>query len=147
MTMNNNFQTFYSENADATYALGIEIGRNLTDHIVLLKGDMGVGKTLLTKGIVKGLELTDDVTSPTFALVNVYDQGAKQVYHFDLYRLTDLDELYEIGFDDYLKGDGIVIIEWPEPVEPYLEPPLLCIEIENPDHQDTRRITLKGMNL
>lgn len=145
--MKNNYQAFYSENADATYGLGVEIGKTLTDETVLLKGDMGAGKTLLTKGIVKGMGLADDVTSPTFALVNVYDQGDKQVHHFDLYRLTDPDELYEIGFEDYLKGDGVVIIEWPDAVEFYLDTPPISIEIENPNHDDTRRITLKGMRL
>ncbi len=144
--MKTDLQTFQCENADATYALGIKIGEKLTDRTVILKGEMGAGKTLLTKGMVKGLGLADDVTSPTYALVNVYDMGKRRVYHFDLYRLSDPDELYEIGFEDYLKDDAVAIIEWPEAVEPYLETTPVCIDIKKTGFE-SRQITLKGLNL
>ncbi len=93
--------------------LGASFGNGL--YIVTLEGDLGAGKTLLTKGIAKGLEIADwyYLNSPTFTLINEY-QGRLPLYHFDLYRLGDADELFELGFNDYLAGPGVLVIEWPE---------------------------------
>ncbi len=84
-------------------------------YVVTLQGDLGAGKTMLTKGIAKGLEVPDwyYLNSPTFTLINEY-RGRLPLYHFDLYRLGDTDELFELGFNDYLAGPGVLVIEWPE---------------------------------
>ncbi len=84
-------------------------------YVITLQGDLGAGKTLLTKGIAKGLEVPDwyYLNSPTFTLINEY-RGRLPLYHFDLYRLGDIDELFELGFNDYLAGSGVLVIEWPE---------------------------------
>ncbi len=100
-----------------TLALGEELAALFSDglYVVTLEGDLGAGKTLLTKGIAKGLEVPDwyYLNSPTFTLINEY-QGRLPLYHFDLYRLGDTDELFELGFNDYLAGPGVLVIEWPE---------------------------------
>jgi tRNA threonylcarbamoyladenosine biosynthesis protein TsaE len=81
--------------------------------VLLLQGDLGAGKTEFVKGLAEGLQVTDLVTSPTFTLLNVY-HGAMPLYHFDLYRLEDAEELDNIGFAEYLGGDGVAVIEWPD---------------------------------
>lgn len=81
--------------------------------VILLLGDLGAGKSELTRGIAKGLGVTDVVTSPTFTILNVYDSGRIPLYHFDWYRLNDTEELFEMGLDEYLGSDGVAVIEWP----------------------------------
>ncbi|MEG2353979.1 MAG: tRNA (adenosine(37)-N6)-threonylcarbamoyltransferase complex ATPase subunit type 1 TsaE, partial [Clostridium sp.] len=99
-------------NVDETIALGNQLGSlcNKGD-IICLVGDLGSGKTHMSKGIAKGLEIDDHVTSPTFTIVNEY-QGRLKFYHFDVYRVNDPDEIDAIGFDEYIFGDGISVIEW-----------------------------------
>lgn len=81
---------------------------------LLLRGDLGCGKSELTRGLAKGLGVTETVTSPSFTILNVYESGRIPLYHFDWYRLESSDELYELGMDEYLGGDGIAAVEWPE---------------------------------
>ena len=103
--------------AEETLAFGEKLGASFKNelYIVTLQGELGAGKTLLTKGIAKGLGVPDwyYLNSPTFTLINEY-QGRLPLYHFDLYRLSDIDELFELGFNDYLAGPGVLVIEWPE---------------------------------
>lgn len=109
---------FISNSIEDTYKIAFEFSKNLKKgDILALKGDLGVGKTAFTSGIVKGVGGTDCVSSPTFTIVNEYLKGNIPVYHFDLYRLNDEDDLYDIGIDEYLYGNGICIFEWPEIVE------------------------------
>ncbi len=80
--------------------------------IYCLIGDLGTGKTIFSKGFARGLDITDEVTSPTFNIVSVYDNGRIPLYHFDMYRIEDIEELYNIGFEEYFYGDGVCLIEW-----------------------------------
>lgn len=97
-----------------TRALARRLSRCLVGgDVLLLQGDLGAGKTEFVKGLAEGLQVTDLVTSPTFTLLNVY-HGAMPLYHFDLYRLEDAEELDNIGFAEYLGGDGVAVIEWPD---------------------------------
>ena len=109
--------------AAETLALGEELAARFADqlYVVTLRGDLGAGKTMLTKGIAKGLQVPDwyYLNSPTFTLINEY-RGRLPLYHFDLYRLGDPDELFELGFNDYLAGPGVLVIEWPDPAEELL---------------------------
>lgn len=98
----------------ATRELGRRLSRCLVrGDVVLLQGDLGAGKTEFVKGMAEGFRATDLVTSPTFTLLNVY-QGTLPIYHFDLYRLENAEELYNIGFEEFLGGDGVTVIEWAE---------------------------------
>ena len=108
-------------NAEETIALGEEFGKTLkSGDIVCLTGDLGAGKTTFTKGIAKALECIYEPVSPTFNIVNEYP-GNLPVYHFDLYRLTSVEDLYSIDIDNYLFSGGVCIIEWPEIAYPLLE--------------------------
>lgn len=91
-----------------------------TTRTLLFYGDMGVGKTTLIKAIVKALGSTDDVSSPTFSIVNEYELNEEKIFHFDLYRINDLEEAYNFGIEDYLDSDNWIIIEWPDIIEPIL---------------------------
>ncbi|EYE89574.1 ATP-binding protein [Fervidicella metallireducens AeB] len=101
-----------TKSPEETYELGIKIGKNLiVGDVISLNGDLGAGKTHLTKGIAEGMGVKDYITSPTFTIVNEYC-GRLPLYHFDVYRIDDIQEMYEIGFDEYLYGNGACIIEW-----------------------------------
>ncbi|MCK8816136.1 tRNA (adenosine(37)-N6)-threonylcarbamoyltransferase complex ATPase subunit type 1 TsaE [Natroniella sulfidigena] len=106
---------FETNSPEETFQLGKKIGRNLTHGgIVCLQGDLGAGKTVLAKGICRGLGVEEEITSPTYTVVNEY-RGELKVYHMDLYRIRSEEELYDIGFEDYLySGEGVTIIEWPD---------------------------------
>ena len=100
----------YSQNEEELISIGQKLGRLLNSgDIIVLSGDLGAGKTTLTKGIAKGLEITDYITSPTFTIVNEYDSGRLKLNHFDVYRVSDPDEIYAIGFDDYIFSDAVSI--------------------------------------
>ena len=106
-----------------TEALGIELAKELQPGAVIaLTGDLGAGKTHLTKAIAKGLGITETLTSPTFTIVCEYDSGRLPLYHFDVYRINDTDELFEIGFEEYLHRGGVCIIEWADLLEEGLLP-------------------------
>ncbi|SJZ34357.1 tRNA (adenosine(37)-N6)-threonylcarbamoyltransferase complex ATPase subunit type 1 TsaE [Selenihalanaerobacter shriftii] len=106
--------TLSTASPEETVELGEKLGELLANgDIICLQGDLGAGKTYLAKGILKGIGVNEEVTSPTYTLVNEY-QGELPAYHIDLYRISDYRELYDIGFEEYLYGDGITIIEWPD---------------------------------
>ena len=110
-----------------------EIGRRLSrclvrGDVVLLQGDLAAGKTEFVKGLAEGFQAMDPVSSPTFTLLNVY-QGMLPIYHFDLYRLENAEELYNIGFDDFLGGDGVTVIEWAERFPAEMPSEYLMVEI------------------
>ena len=97
-----------------TRALGRQLAASLQPgDVLLLYGDLGAGKSELTRGIAEGLGVSGPVTSPSFTILNVYDDGRIPLYHFDWYRLESAEELYEMGMDEYLGGDGVAVVEWP----------------------------------
>jgi len=103
----------------------IEVRRKLgkllqKGDIVCITGELGTGKTILTKGIAKAVGIGEHITSPTFTIVNEYEEGKFPFYHFDVYRISDPEEMYEIGFEEYLYGDGIVVIEWADLIDDIL---------------------------
>lgn len=130
-------------NVDETIALGNQLGSlcNKGD-IICLVGDLGSGKTHMSKGIAKGLEIDDHVTSPTFTIVNEY-QGRLKFYHFDVYRVNDPDEIDAIGFDEYIFGDGISVIEWANYIKDLIPNEALWITIEKNsiDNLEQRKIS------
>ena len=122
---------FEVNSIDETKNIGRQLGKILNPgDIVCLTGDLGTGKTHITKGIAEGLSITENITSPTFTIVNEYDSGRLKLYHFDVYRVSDPDEIYAIGFDDYIFGEGISIIEWANYIEEILPKDYLHIYIQ-----------------
>ncbi len=128
-----------------TMLVGEKLAKTVQRSVVFtLKGDLGAGKTHFVKGFVKGLGCSALVTSPTFTLLNVYEGGEFTVYHFDMYRLTSLEEAQELGFDEYFdlnSLDGVVFVEWPENVEGLIKCPHIEIEIQKID-DNKRKITV-----
>ena len=103
-----------TKSAAETRALGEKLAARLRPgDVLLLEGDLGAGKSELTRGIAKGLGVAETVTSPSFTILNVYESGRYPLYHFDWYRLESPEELYELGMDEFLSGDGIAVVEWP----------------------------------
>ena len=132
-----NETTVTTESPEETQAFGARLARDLTPGtIIALIGDLGSGKTCLTQGICAGLDVQDYVTSPTFTLINEY-QGRLPVYHFDMYRIEKLEEIHELGCDEYFFGDGICIIEWAEKIRSAL--PVERMEINLERLGDTKR--------
>ena len=102
-----------SFSAEDTFAYGRKCGQEAkAGQVFCLYGDLGVGKTVFTQGFAEGLGITEPVSSPTFTIVQVYEEGRLPFYHFDVYRIADPEEMYEVGFDDYIEGDGVCFIEW-----------------------------------
>ena len=130
------------------------IGRKLADtvrpgEIYTLNGDLGVGKTVFTKGLAAGLGITEPVTSPTFTILQEYDSGRLPLYHFDVYRIGDPEEMEEIGYEDYFFGQGICLIEWAELIEELIPEEAIAVYIEKDLEKglDYRRIRIeKGEN-
>ncbi|MCR4605848.1 MAG: tRNA (adenosine(37)-N6)-threonylcarbamoyltransferase complex ATPase subunit type 1 TsaE [Eubacterium sp.] len=119
-------------------------GESASGDILLLYGDLGVGKTVFAKGFAAGLGIDEPVTSPTFTLVHEYE-GTKKLYHFDLYRIGDPDELYDIGYEEYFYSDGISLVEWPERLEDLKPDTAIEIHIEKELSEvlDYRKITIE----
>ena len=119
------------KNEEETKKFGEKLCEKLTaGSIVALTGDLGTGKTTLTKAIAAGLGVTDVITSPTFNIVKQYDSGRLPLYHFDVYRIGDVDEMYEIGYEEYFFGDGVCVIEWADLIEEIIPDDAVRIEIE-----------------
>lgn len=125
--------TFVIENEEKMKAFGLELGEMLkSGDVVCLTGDLGAGKTTLTKAIAVGLGIDDYVTSPSYTIVNEYE-GRLPLYHFDVYRINDAEEMYELGYEDYFFGSGVCIIEWAGMVEDLLPEERIWIEIYQGD--------------
>ncbi|WIW71505.1 tRNA (adenosine(37)-N6)-threonylcarbamoyltransferase complex ATPase subunit type 1 TsaE [Anaerosinus gibii] len=129
---------------EETFAFAKGLADLLKNGVVLcLKGDLGAGKTLFVQGLAKGFQVEEEVTSPTFSLMNVY-HGRRAIYHFDLYRLESAEELYDIGFYEYTTlEDSIVIIEWPDKFPEELPEEYLWLEITRTENIDERLITIQ----
>ena len=135
-----------SFSAQDTFRAGEEIGKQAKPgQIYTLNGDLGVGKTVFTQGIAQGLGITEPVNSPTFTIVQVYEEGRLPLYHFDVYRIGDVEEMDEIGYEDYFYGDGVCLIEWAELIEELIPKKHTAIRIEKDLEKgfDYRKITLE----
>lgn len=128
-----------------TFELGFKMGQEAKPgDVCTLIGDLGVGKTVFTQGFAKGLGTDDNVCSPTFTIVQVYDEGRLPFYHFDVYRIGDVSEMDEIGYDEYVYGDGVSLIEWANLIEEILPVKYTEIKIEKDLEKgfDYRRISV-----
>ena len=131
---------------EETYELGRKIGLQARPgQVYTLTGDLGVGKTVFTQGVAAGLGITEPVSSPTFTIVQVYEEGRLPFYHFDVYRIGDVEEMDEIGYEDYFYGDGVCLIEWANLIEELLPERYVEIRIEKNLEKgfDYRKITIK----
>ena len=134
-----------THSADETQALGQRLAKRLLPgDVIAYFGDLGAGKTALTRGIAQGLGVTDLVTSPTYTIVNEYLTGRIPLFHFDMYRLGSSDELFDIGWEDYLIRGGVCAVEWSENVEDALRDAIHITIEKDPLEPDTRRITIEG---
>ena len=134
-----------THSADETQALGTKLAKRLQPgDVSAYFGDLGAGKTALTRGIAQGLGITDIVTSPTYTIVNEYLTGRLPLFHFDMYRLGSSDELFDIGWEDYLARGGVCAVEWSENVEDALQGAIRVTIEKDPFEADTRRITIEG---
>ena len=132
--------------AGETFALGRQIGQQAkAGEVYTLIGDLGVGKTVLTQGVAAGLGIEEPVNSPTFTIVQIYEEGRLPFYHFDVYRIGDVEEMDEIGYEDYFYGDGLCLIEWANLIEEILPETYRRITIEKDLEKgfDYRRITIE----
>jgi len=135
--------TFLTNSPAETEAVGAALGRIIPAFTVLAyRGDLGAGKTAFTRGLARGLGCGDLVTSPTYTIVNEYLSGRIPLFHFDMYRLASSDDLWDIGWEDYLDRGGVCAVEWSENVSDAMENPV-WVTIEKLG-EDTRRITLEG---
>ena len=128
-----------------TRALGRRLAELLMPgDVILFDGDLGAGKSEMTRGIAEGLGVSGPVTSPSFTILNVYDDGRVPLYHFDWYRLESAEELYEMGMDEYLGGDGVAVVEWPSQCPEAIPETHLAVKIR-PVGENEREITLTGV--
>lgn len=134
--------SFKTKSPIETEKIGFKLGNLLKrGSIVLISGELGAGKTVLTKGIAKGMGIDDYVTSPTFMIVNEH-LGDIPLYHFDVYRIDDYTELYDIGYEEYFYGDGVCVIEWPEKIKPLIPKENIFIRMNMGDTFDERTIEI-----
>lgn len=134
-----------TKSPEETRALGRSLARQLrAGDVLLLWGDLGAGKSELTRGIAEGLGVTCPVTSPSFTILNVYEEGRVPLYHFDWYRLNSVEELYEMGMDEYLGGDGVAVVEWPSQCPEAIPECHLGIRL-TPAGEDERNVTIAPM--
>lgn len=137
-----------THSAEETFAFGKKIGQLARPgQVFTLVGDLGVGKTVFTQGVADGLGITEPISSPTFTIIQVYEEGRLPFYHFDVYRIGDIEEMEEIGYDDYFFGEGICLIEWANLIEEILPETIVAITIEKDLEKgfDYRKITVEGM--
>ena len=134
---------------DDTRALGFRIAEALEPgDVVALIGDLGTGKTALTKYIAEGLGVTEEINSPTFTIIQEYDTGRIPLYHFDVYRIADIEEMYEIGFEEYIYGDGVCLIEWANLISELLPENIISVDISKAlDKGFDYRKTITSLNV
>lgn len=136
-----------THSADETQALGQKLASRLAPgDVIAYFGDLGAGKTAFTRGLVQGLGITDPVTSPTYTIVNEYLSGRIPLFHFDMYRLSSSDELFDIGWEDYLSRGGVCAVEWSENVMDALPEDTVWVRIAR-EGDTGRSITIKGVEL
>lgn len=132
-------------NEKETWQAGADLGKRVrSGQVYTLTGDLGVGKTVFSQGLAAGLEITEPVNSPTFTIVQIYESGRLPLYHFDVYRIEDVEEMEEIGYQDYFYGTGVCLIEWANLIEEILPEDCISIIIEKDLEKgfDYRKITI-----
>lgn len=139
---------FVTNSEQETEELGARLAERLEPGAVIaFTGDLGTGKTAFTRGLARGLGISDRVTSPTFTIVNEYEGGRLPLFHFDMYRLGSSDELFDIGWEDYLARGGVCAVEWSENVSDALEEGSVLVEIRRGARDNQRVIAVEGVAL
>ena len=139
---------FITNSPEETEALGAALGSRLAPGTVIAyQGDLGAGKTAFTRGVACGLGAKESVTSPTYTIVNEYLSGKYPLFHFDMYRLASSDDLFDIGWEDYLDRGGICAVEWSENVEEAIEDDAVRVAIRRGEDDTSRIITIEGVEL
>lgn len=142
-----NKQILDSLSEKETFAIAKELAEKAqAGEVYCLSGDLGVGKTVFTKGFAAGLGITEPVSSPTFTIVQIYEEGRLPLYHFDVYRIEDIEEMEEIGYEDYFYGEGVCLVEWAELIREILPERCKKIKIEKEPAKgfDYRRIEIEA---
>ena len=128
-----------SYSPEETFAIGKEIGEQLKPgDVYCLIGDLGVGKTVFTQGLAKGLGIEEPINSPTFTIIQEYHEGRIPLYHFDVYRIGDVSEMDELGYEEYFYGEGVCVVEWADLIEDLLPPETKLIRIEHGTNPEER---------
>ena len=136
---------FITHSAAETELLGARLSALLLPgDVIAYRGGLGAGKTAFTRGLARGLGITEAVTSPTYTIVNEYPEGRLPLFHFDMYRLHSADELFDLGWEDYLERNGVCAVEWSENVREALEDPIVVSIDRDPDDEEVRHITITG---
>ena len=139
---------YVTNSEEETQKLGERLaGRLEPGTVIAYTGDLGAGKTAFTRGLARGLGISDRVTSPTFTIVNEYEGGRLPLFHFDMYRLGSSDELYDIGWEDYLARGGVCAVEWSENIDDALEEGAIRVEIRRGEQEGQRVIEIGGIEL
>lgn len=134
---------------EETYQLGVSLGKKAQEgQLYCLYGDLGVGKTVFTQGFARGLEIEEPISSPTFTIVQEYKDSRIPFYHFDVYRIADVEEMEEIGYEDYFYGNGVCFVEWANLIEEILPSEYQTITIEKDLEKgfDYRKITISSIS-
>ena len=140
-------RTLHIASEKETEKLGEAIGRAAAPGTVIaLIGDLGTGKTTLTKSIARGLGVIETVTSPTFNIIREYRSGRIPLFHFDVYRIGDPDEMFELGYEEYFYGDGVCVVEWADIIEELLPEDAVIIRIDRGAGEEEREYTIEGLN-
>lgn len=136
---------YISHSEAETEALGERLAAALSPGaVVAYRGGLGMGKTAFTRGLARGLGCRGRVTSPTFTIVNEYEGGALPLFHFDMYRLRDADDLFDIGWEDFLRRGGVCAVEWSETIQEALEPDTIYVDIRRGAETNQRILTIRG---
>lgn len=138
----------YSTSEGETEAIGRDLAARLAPGaVVAFTGDLGAGKTAFVRGMAQGLGISQRVTSPTFTIVNEYEGGRLPLFHFDMYRLRDAEDLFDIGWEDFLAQGGICAVEWSENIRPALDEETIYVDIRRGEGENDRILTLHGPGL
>jgi tRNA threonylcarbamoyladenosine biosynthesis protein TsaE len=136
---------YLTSKEEETEQLGLQLGQQVSPGAVIaFTGDLGAGKTAFTRGLARGLGISERVTSPTFTIVNEYEGGRLPLFHFDLYRLSSSEELFDIGWEDYLARGGVCAVEWSENVADALDGQTIRVDIRRGERDDQRKITISN---
>lgn len=139
---------FVTNSERETEELGARLAGKLEPGAVIaFTGDLGAGKTAFTRGLAQGLGISERITSPTFTIVNEYEGGRLPLFHFDMYRVASSDELFDIGWEDYLAREGVCAVEWSENIADALEEGTISVEIRRGASESQRVITIEGVEL